>query len=169
MSDEIKIVPYNSEWPLLFQKEKAELLSALDDLNILEIAHVGSTAVPKLSAKPIIDMMLIVKSLSDAKEMLISPLSQLDYVYWPDNPKTDRMFFVKGMPPYGKQRTHHIHVFETGHEEIAKREKFISILKTDEFARKEYQTLKLKLAEMHNTDREAYTEAKTDFIQKYLD
>ncbi len=75
--------------------------------------HFGSTAVPQLSAKPIIDIFIILDDLP-IWPTLIQPLANLGYVYWAENPRSDRMFFVKGMPPHGRRRTHHVHVRKAG-------------------------------------------------------
>jgi GrpB-like predicted nucleotidyltransferase (UPF0157 family) len=64
------------------------------------------------AAKPIIDILVAVRSLAEARGTVIEPLQRLGYLFWAENPKTDRMFFVKGMPPYGVRRTHHIHITE---------------------------------------------------------
>ena len=86
--------------------------AALDPSLIVGLEHFGSTAIPGLSAKPIIDILIAVRSLAAAQATFVEALRKLDYVYWADNPKKDRMFFVKGMPPFGSKRSHHVHVTE---------------------------------------------------------
>jgi GrpB-like predicted nucleotidyltransferase (UPF0157 family) len=110
--DEVEIVNYDPRWPVLFNKEAKRLRAVLDPSLIVGLEHFGSTAVPNLSAKPIIDILIAVRSLTDAQATLVEALRNLDYVYWADNPKKDRMFFVKGMPPFGSRRSHHVHVTE---------------------------------------------------------
>src|SRR3982074_860502 len=110
--DEVEIVNYDPRWPVLFDEEPKRLGAVLDPSLILGLEHFGSTAVPALSAKPIIDILIAVRSLTDAQATFVEALRNLDYVYWADNPKQDRMFFVKGMPAFGSRRTHHVHVTE---------------------------------------------------------
>jgi GrpB-like predicted nucleotidyltransferase (UPF0157 family) len=166
MPDEINIVPYDPNWPIIFYQEKALLENALDD-NIIEIIHFGSTAVTGLSAKPIIDIMIIVKSFIHAKDY-IPILQALNYVYWDQDPKgSKRMFFVKGMPPYGKQRTHHIHIIQSDNEEFLSHLNFCQYLNDHPNIAKQYENLKKDLSLRYINDREAYTQAKTDFINLY--
>src|SRR5258708_32300970 len=105
--DEVEIVDYDPWWPLLFDKEAKRLRAVLDPSLIVGLEHFGSTAIPGLSAKPIIDILIAVWSLAAAQATFVEALRKLDYVYWADNPKKDRMFFVKGMPPFGSKRSHH--------------------------------------------------------------
>lgn len=110
--DDVEIVNYDPRWPVLFDEEAKRLRAVLDPSLIVGLEHFGSTAVPDLSAKPIIDILIAVQSLADAQATFVEALRNLDYVYWADNPKKDRMFFVKGMPPFGSRRSHHVHVTE---------------------------------------------------------
>src|ERR1700743_1614237 len=110
--DEVEIVNYDPRWPALFDEEAERLRATLDPSLIIGLEHFGSTAVPGLSAKPILDILIEVRPSADARASFVETLRNLDYVYWADNPKQDRMFFVKGMPPFGSRRTHHVHVSE---------------------------------------------------------
>jgi GrpB-like predicted nucleotidyltransferase (UPF0157 family) len=103
--DEVEIVNYDPRWPSLFDEEAKRLRATLDPSLIVGLEHFGSTAVPDLSAKPIIDILIAVRSLADAQATFVEALRSLDYVYWADNPKKDRMFFVTGMPPFGSRRS----------------------------------------------------------------
>jgi GrpB-like predicted nucleotidyltransferase (UPF0157 family) len=94
--DEVEIVNYDPRWPLLFNEEAKQLRAILDPPLIVGIEHFGSTAISGLSAKPIIDILIAVRSLTTAQATFVEALRNLDYVYWADNPKKDRMFFVKG-------------------------------------------------------------------------
>jgi GrpB-like predicted nucleotidyltransferase (UPF0157 family) len=104
--DEVEIVEYDPRWPLLFEEEAKRLRAVLDPSQIMAIEHFGSTAIPGLSAKPIIDILIAVRSLAVVQATVVGALRNLDYVFWADNPKKDRMFFVKGMPPFGSKRSH---------------------------------------------------------------
>src|ERR1700757_3462886 len=165
--DEVEIVDYDPRWPLLFDEEARRLRAVLDPSLIVGLEHFGSTAVPGLSAKPIIDILIAVRSLADAQATFVEALRNLDYVYWADNPKKDRMFFVKGMPPFGSRRSHHVHVSEpTG--EIWQRLGFRDYLRAHPEEAEVYERLKRRLATEHRTDREAYTEAKSAYVESVM-
>jgi GrpB-like predicted nucleotidyltransferase (UPF0157 family) len=105
--DEVVITEYDPNWVLLFEQESARIRETLTGDLITRIEHFGSTAVPGLAAKPIIDLLVGVRSLAQAKQVAVSQLEHLGYAYWFDNPDPQRMFFVKGLPP-NSPRTHHI-------------------------------------------------------------
>lgn len=107
--DRVELAASDDSWSRQFELEAAAIRSALGLSKSLRLEHFGSTAVPNLRAKPIIDMLLIHPDPEDWPT-LIKPLEGLDYVCWAENPRKDRMFFVRGMPPFGSRRTHHVHV-----------------------------------------------------------
>jgi GrpB-like predicted nucleotidyltransferase (UPF0157 family) len=161
--DKIEIVEYDPRWPQLFCEEAERINTALSPNLVLSIEHFGSTAVPGLAAKPIIDIVITVPSLELARLQAIGPLEKLGYIFWRENPKTDRLFFVKGMPPYGERRTHHIHLTGQGGE-MRQHLIFRDYLRTDPGEVLRYAKLKRKLAAKYPEDREAYTEAKNSYI-----
>jgi GrpB-like predicted nucleotidyltransferase (UPF0157 family) len=163
--DDVHIVPYDPAWQNLFAVEADRLRRALDPGLVLGIEHFGSTAIPGLAAKPIIDILIAVRSLALAKATTIQPILALGYVYWAENPKPDRMFFVKGMPPYGERRTHHIHITEPDGEMWRRRLAFRDYLRANPDEARRYQALKYDLAARFPTDREQYTEAKTEYVE----
>src|ERR1700712_5540214 len=165
--DEVEIVNYDPRWPALFDEEAKRFRAVLDPSLILGLEHFGSTAVPDLSAKPIIDILIAVRSLADAKVSFVEPLRNLDYVYWAENPKQERMFFVKGMPPFGSRRSHHVHVTEPDGE-MWQRLAFRDYLRAHPEEAGTYQRLKRRLAADHPTDRDAYTDAKSDYIETIM-
>ena len=165
--DEIEIVPYDPLWPFLFEEEATRLRAVLDPSLVIGLEHFGSTAVPGLAAKPIIDILIAVRSIADAQESAIEPLERLGYLYWDENPKTDRMYFVKGMPPHGERRTHHVHMTETSGE-MWQRLAFRDYLRTHPDEAANYERLKRALAVQHREDREAYTEAKKDYVEAVM-
>ena len=159
--DRVDLVEYDPQWPTLFEVEASRICSALGGAIEFSLEHFGSTAIPGLAAKPIIDIMLIVADQSQWAR-LVEPIKSLGYVFWADNPRPDRMFFVKGMPPFGERRTHHIHV-RTPTDARA------PILFRDYLRRHpeevvRYAALKHELAERFPTDRDAYTEGKKQFV-----
>jgi GrpB-like predicted nucleotidyltransferase (UPF0157 family) len=163
--DRIAIEPYDLAWPAAFEREADALRQVLPTDVKLTIEHVGSTAVPRLAAKPVIDIVLVVSDRS-AWPKLVEPIESLGYVFWADNPDPDRLFFVKGMPPYGGGRTHHVHVRTP--EDAAEALLFRDHLRSHPETAAEYEALKRSLASRHPTDREAYTDAKDEFVQKIL-
>src|SRR5262249_5932608 len=106
----IVVIDYDPAWPALFEQERANLAAALGAL-VVTIEHVGSTAVPGLAAKPIIDLLVGVRSLEDARTRGIEALAALGYTYVPDYESflPDELFFRKGV---GGPWTHHAHVME---------------------------------------------------------
>jgi GrpB-like predicted nucleotidyltransferase (UPF0157 family) len=165
--DEIEIVDYDPRWPLLFDEEAARLRAALDPSLIAGLEHFGSTAIPGLAAKPIIDILIAVRSLALAQASFVEALGKLDYVYWADNPKKDRMFFVKGMPPFGLKRSHHVHVTEP-QGEMWQRLAFRDYLRTHPEEAETYGRLKRRLAAEYRSDREAYTDAKATYVEDVM-
>jgi GrpB-like predicted nucleotidyltransferase (UPF0157 family) len=165
--DEVEIVKYDPRWPVLFNEEAKRLWAALDPSLIVGLEHFGSTAVPGLSAKPIIDILIAVRSLADARATFVEALQNLDYVYWADNPNKDRMFFVKGMPPFGPKRSHHVHVTEPLGE-MWQRLAFRDYLRTHPEEAVTYERLKTRLAHEHKGDREAYTDAKSAYVENVM-
>jgi GrpB-like predicted nucleotidyltransferase (UPF0157 family) len=165
--DKIEIVEYDPAWPGLFLKEKTNLLRVLIDLREVKLEHFGSTAVPGLAAKPILDIMVGVES-RNAWPSLVKPFQSLGYVYWDKNPNPDEMFFVKGMPPYGKKRTHHLHVYDFQGTRWKNELAFRDYLRNHPEDAQRYEALKRDLAEKFAVDREAYTQSKTGFIQGVL-
>lgn len=141
------------------------MLKVLGKELVLGTEHVGSTAVPGLAAKPIVDMLVFVRSLDQAKNK-ISDLEALGYAFWEDNPDVTRLFFVKGLPPNGP-RTHHIHIAEPSSNPDDK-VLFRNYLRVHPDEAAVYLKLKLKLASQHTTDREEYTKAKTAYISSVL-
>ncbi len=167
VQEDIAIVPYDPAWPEIFLEEKEHLLACLPRELIGRIEHFGSTAVPGLAAKPIIDMLVEVTSLEEARRGIVPILESLGYDYfwrptWGDNTPPFYAWFIKR--DSGGKRTHHIHMVES-HFEHWDRLLFRDYLIQHSDAAEEYQRLKIRLAAMYPNDRVAYTKGKTDFIQ----
>ncbi len=114
--DEVQLSEYDPRWPAMYAAEVARLRAVVPTGLVGAIEHFGSTAIPGLVAKPIIDILVAVRSVAEARVVAVSPLETLGYAFWSDNPKRDRLFFVKGLPPAAPQRTHHVHMAEPGSE-----------------------------------------------------
>ncbi len=165
MTDRIELVDPDPSWSRQFEAEAAALIAVLPPVDALRLEHFGSTAVPGIRAKPVIDILAIHPEPARWPD-LIGPITSLGYVYWRENPRTDRMFFVKGMPPYGTRRTHHVHV-RVPADSVAELA-FRDLLRSDRTLALRYEQLKEALAARYPTDREAYTEGKTAFIATAL-
>ncbi len=167
-NDHVDIVPYNSEWPGMASTEINKLRAILPSKKVIDIQHVGSTAIPGASAKPIIDIQIAVNSLEEIKAIAISALQKLGYEYWDENPDSERMFFVKGMPPFGEKRTHHVHIFEPSSKHWRGKIIFRDYLISNPDVLRDYEKLKIALAQQHTYDREQYTDAKAKFVKEVL-
>jgi GrpB-like predicted nucleotidyltransferase (UPF0157 family) len=163
--DRVEIVEPDPSWPRQFEDEAAALRAVFPANPELRIEHFGSTAIPGLRANPIVDI-LIVHPAPELWHHLIDPLASLGYVYWAENPRLDRMFFVKGMPPFGARRTHHVHV-RLPHDARAELD-FRDALRANPGLARRYGRLKDRLAVRFATDRDAYTDAKTEFVTAVL-
>lgn len=163
--EEIAIVPYNSEWPSLFEKEVTFLRSKLPENIVKRIEHFGSTAIPRLSAKPIIDILVEVSSLDKTKKQIIPILESEGYEYfWRPtigNQAPYYAWFIKRNSD-GK-RTHHIHIVEAN-SGLWDRLYFRDYLREFPDEAKRYDDFKKSLAEKFPNNRVEYTKGKTAFI-----
>ncbi len=159
--ERIILVPYQPEWERLFQAEKERVQHVLGELAI-NIHHIGSTAVPGLSAKPVIDLMVEIPSLEQTAAC-IPPLQALGYVFIDHPENVDRRFFRKGSP-----RSHHLHLVEHDSQVLQDHLDFRDALRKDEVMRQGYQDLKQELAARFDSERKAYTDHKGSFVIKAL-
>jgi GrpB-like predicted nucleotidyltransferase (UPF0157 family) len=166
VKEHVAIVPYDPKWPQMFRDERKHLLSCLPRDLVGRIEHFGSTAVPGLAAKPIVDMLVEVTSLDETREKVPPILEPHGYDYfwrptWDDGKPPFYAWFIKR--DANGSRTHHIHMVES-HFEHWDRLLFRDCLIERPDVAKEYASLKTALSETHEDDRVAYTKAKTDFI-----
>lgn len=164
--DDIVLLPYDADWPKLATAEINAIKQTIH-LPYVAIEHVGSTAIEGLSAKPIIDIFIALESM-EKSDRWIAPLKALGYVDWPDNPDKTHDRYFKGMPPFGLQRTHHVHIMAVG-DDFQKRIAFRNLLRQNALLRQHYEKLKQDLATQYPDDREGYTNAKARFIQLALE
>jgi GrpB-like predicted nucleotidyltransferase (UPF0157 family) len=162
----ILVSEYDPAWPREFDREKTRLQSALGP-TLLALEHIGSTAVPGMAAKRILDMMGGLRRLEDFL-LCLEPLRRLGYEYVaefnPDIP--DRRFFRRLSR---RQWTHHLHLFEADGASWRRHLRFRDLLRGDPALAKRYEDLKRSLAERFRSDRDAYTDAKSEFIRKALE
>ena len=157
------VVPYDPSWPARFAEERTTLARVLAPWLAGPIEHIGSTAVPGLVAKPVIDIMAAVNSL-DASRPALRAVAALDYVYFPYRPEI--MHWL--CKPSDEVRTHHLHLVPYGSALWHERLEFRDRLRADARIAAEYAALKLALADKHPFDREAYTDAKEPFVRRVL-
>jgi GrpB-like predicted nucleotidyltransferase (UPF0157 family) len=157
----VRLVPYTSEWVQLFNVEKNELQQVLGGY-ILDIQHVGSTAIPSMLAKPIIDIAIAVTDFEQAR-VCIPLIEGLGYEYRGEQGIPRRHMFAKGNP-----RSFHVHMLELESLEWMNHLLFRDYLCQHPDAAKEYAQLKLQLATQYPQDRVAYTDGKAAFIQRVL-
>jgi GrpB-like predicted nucleotidyltransferase (UPF0157 family) len=163
-ADRIGLVPADPTWAEEFAVEAAAIQAALGPAAV-PIEHIGSTAVPGLAAKPIIDILLLAPA-EWPRSTAINALQQLGYVYWAENPDPTHMFFIKGMPPFGARRTHHVHVHSAA--ESTRLLCFRDYLRAHPDTAAAYAQLKEQLAVAYPTNREAYTRGKDAFVADIL-
>lgn len=162
--EQIELVPYESAWPKKFAAESARLLSLFPD-DFVELAHFGSTAIPGMSAKPIIDILGGVETLTRA-DGLPTRLSEIGYSTSAEfnASLSDRKWFMRWADG---RRTHHLHLVVHGGELWRERLAFRDRLRADAEAAGRYERLKARLAIEHRDDREADTTAKVDFVRSF--
>ena len=160
----IIITDYSDKWIELYNSEAKLITDSFALTEIVKIDHIGSTAIPRLKAKPTIDILLQVSEQIDIQK-LKDTFESLGYLIndHPENP-APHLTFVKGYTKQGfTGQAYHVHIRYHGDwDEIRFRD---YLIKNKEIA-KEYETLKLELAEKYPNDREAYTDSKTEWIEK---
>jgi len=165
LSSSIRIVDYDPQWPILYEEEKASILGVIGDL-VLDIQHIGSTAVAGLGAKPIIDIMVAIRGLA-LIEKCIQPLQTIGYEYRGEYGIPGRHFFRK--PPGDLEaRTHHLHLVEKESDFWERHILFRDFLRVHPEETQRYYELKRELASKFVSDRDAYTDAKTSFIESVV-
>jgi len=160
-----RVADYDPRWPRGFKEEKARILAAIGSW-AERVEHVGSTAVPGLAAKPIIDVLVGLRDLEDAKEC-IPRLVSIGYEYVPEyeTVRPERRYFRKGP---AEARTHHLHMVETASAFFRNHILFRDYLRAHPAEAGRYEALKRALAEEHEFNRDAYTEGKTEFVESVL-
>lgn len=154
----VEVLAYDPVWKIRFEEESARILQALNEGGN-QIHHIGSTSVPGMTAKPVIDMLLEVDDLRvlDAKSAL---LERLGYESRGENGIPERRYFQKG----GDSRTHHIHAFLSGSEHVTRHLYLRNYLLVHPIEARKYSDIKKSLAAIHRSDPKAYVNAKSAYV-----
>jgi len=159
--DDVYLADYDPSWPARYEKIEKELIGLLGPDVALRIEHYGSTAIPGMPAKPVVDVLVEIPSFEQARMRAVPALNRPECEYWWYN---DHMCFILRQKLMGK-RTHHIHMAPAGHklwDGLAFRDYMRS--HPDDAGR--YAALKYELADRHRSDREEYTRAKAEFVRE---
>ena len=163
VEEPIVLVDYSPAWPAAFQVEREALQRALGPWLAGPIEHIGSTAIPGMMAKPVIDIMAGVADLISSQPAR-EAVRELQYIHYPYRPDVMHWF----CKPSPNRRTHHLHLVPIDSALWAERLLFRDYLRADSAAAKAYARLKAELAEKYRLDREAYTDAKSEFVAEVL-
>lgn len=160
---EVKLFSYTPEWKKLYKQEEKLLYSSIGKY-IENIQHIGSTAIPGVFSKPIIDIAIAVKPFKSTKE-IIGLLRKLGYEYKGDAGVLGRLFFVKEGEA---KRTHHLHFIRTNSRDWKNALLFRDYLQEHKDVAREYSNLKKELAKKFPIDRESYSSGKAKFIMEII-
>ncbi|MGP4068107.1 GrpB family protein [Halobacillus sp. B29] len=156
----VQVNLYDETWPLRYEAERKKL-ERIFQSELIDIFHIGSTSVAGLKAKPVIDIMLIVKDIAWVDQRN-QQMRMINYKPKGEHGMTGRRFFQIG----GNQRTHHVHVFEQGDSNVTRHLAFRDYLRSHSEVRKEYGNLKQRLAMQFPNDLDSYIEGKSQFASE---
>jgi GrpB-like predicted nucleotidyltransferase (UPF0157 family) len=160
-SGKVQVVPHQLEWQTLYEKEKVRIQKTIGDL-LVDIQHVGSTSVPGLDAKPILDIAIAVEH-GPVISQCVTRLCTMVYIDEGDAGADGGYFMVKECEP--EIRTYHVHIVEQNDPQWHNYLLFRDVLISNDRVRKKYQMLKKTLEHKYYNDRKSYTAAKSDFIK----
>ncbi len=158
--DNVVLEEYNSGYPSKYLSE-IELLKQIIS-SPARYHHIGSTAVPGMFSKPVIDIAIELEFFP-LSQIIIDQLQITGYIFWDKNPANDHQFLFKNLP-----RTHHLHLYPMNSQQVIDKITFRDILISNYAIRQEYQDLKIRLAAKYPNDREKYTINKTYWIKSVL-
>lgn len=169
MKERIAVVAYNAEWPMRYAELETRLRKLLPKNLVQRIAHIGSTAVPGLSAKPIIDVQVEVNDLKEVRDLVV-PIMEgagFEFIWRPSIGESEPYYaWFIGRNAKG-ERVEHVHILAPDHV-TADRIVFRDLLRKHPAEAAAYEALKTSLAKRFAKDRVAYTQGKTEFIQAVL-
>ncbi|RLC85772.1 MAG: GrpB family protein [Chloroflexi bacterium] len=160
----VNLVPHSNEWGTLFEEERTRIITCLRGKTVA-IEHVGSTAIPDIPAKPILDIAVGIPDVGAICEY-IQKLKQIGYEYRGDISGDGDYTFAKGPD---SRRTHYVHIVALDSPKWEEYLLFRDYLRNHEEERKEYAALKSTLAEKYGSDRDSYTQGKQEFIRRVVE
>jgi GrpB-like predicted nucleotidyltransferase (UPF0157 family) len=161
----VNLAEYDRAWPDLFAEQQARAAAILAPWLAAPIEHIGSTSVPGLPAKPVIDMLAPVRSLTGVQDA-VAALAKDGWLFWPDDPgRQYRLWFLRPRP---EARTHHLQLIEHDERHACALIAFRNALRADPVLRAGYAELKERLGRRHRENRNAYTNAKSEFVARVL-
>ena len=156
----VEVKSHDNKWSNKYEKAKNKINNIYKDI-LVDIHHIGSTAIPNILAKPVIDIMVVVKDINKV-DQFDNSMQELGYEPKGEFGIKNRRFFQKG----GNHRSHHVHIFEKGNQEIQRHLNFRDYLRAHPAKAKQYSKLKEKLAEKYPYNVDKYIEGKNDFIKE---
>lgn len=167
MAREMIVVPFDDAWLEMYEKEKNFLLNIMGNI-IVDIQHFGSTSIKGLSAKPIIDIMIVVNDINVVDEYN-NIMEGSGYNAMGENGIEGRRYFVKFTEDNSGNHTHHIHIYQKGNSHIYDELMFRDYLRIDNEALKEYEKVKIQASSKFRYSPEKYVNAKYDCIMSIMD
>lgn len=165
--DPIELVDYDAIWPIKANAEINSIQSLLKFPWLKDIQHIGSTAIPNIKAKPIIDIYVGIESLQYAPQA-IALIKSLEYQAVVQYPDENKICLIKGIPPFGTKRTNHTHIVTYQGDHWNAAILFRDYLRTHPEEAKKYEQLKIELLKKFQFDREGYTAGKNEYVAKIL-
>ena len=165
MPGRINVVEYDPEWPRFYEEEKGLIFGAIGE-HVRSMEHVGSTSVPSLRAKPIIDIIAGLDS-GEAADCCLPALAAIGYNDVTPEPTEEDWYYCLGKGPHSPG--FHLHLMKHGSEFLMRHILFRDYLRAHPETAREYYELKLRLVEKYADQREVYTESKTGFIENIIE
>ncbi len=158
----IEVVPYNPEWAKMFEEEALRIANALGE-NCLAVHHIGSTSIPGICAKPIIDFLVEVKAI-EVVDACNDEMIKLGYTPRGEFGLIGRRYFPRIIVE-SEQHTHHVHVYQRGHPDVLRHLVFRDYMRAHPDDARAYGNLKARLAQQFPNDPEAYMDGKDAFVK----
>jgi len=167
MLREMLVVPYNDEWPQIYEEEK-KVLSKIFGKVILDIQHFGSTSIKGMSAKPTIDIMIVVDDIKQI-DTYDDIMKQHGYLVKGENGIKNRRYFVKLSPDNSGNHKYHLHIYQKGNQHISDELIFRDYLRIDSESFKEYEKVKIEASLKFRYSPSEYVDAKYECIMRIMD
>ena len=165
MTRRVELVPYDTTWPQTFASMRRRILDACGGV-VVDVEHIGSTSIPGLAAKDVVDLMPGLRAFEDGTGC-VAAMESVGFEYKGEFGIPGRHYFKMDDPVTGK-RLHNCHMYAVGHDEWVAHLAFRDYLRAQDDWRDRYETLKRALAVQHPDDVEAYADAKTDFVKEVV-